>query len=137
MWHKLNKQFKDRERSFKVSRSRLLSKEVDPNAHVCCKLVLLYVDALEYQGTESIIRAAYRAAHAADFDATMTKVVFQTMLKVQRRSNIRVSSPKVVLKIYMCNKIKTSSRVKGRERLAQEVRPLLALIEFVVRKRSP
>jgi hypothetical protein len=23
----------------------------DPTAHVCCKLVLLYLDALEYQGT--------------------------------------------------------------------------------------
>ena len=52
-------------------------KKSGPDAHVCCKLVLLYLDALEYLGTEltpAIIRAAYAAAHAADFDATMTRV---------------------------------------------------------------
>ena len=48
-------------------------------AHVCCKLVVLYLDALECLGTEltpAIISAAYLAAHAADFDAKMTRVVF-------------------------------------------------------------
>ena len=73
----------------------------DPDAHVCCKLVLLYLDALEYLGTEltpAIIRAAYAAAHAADFDATMTRVVFETMLKVIKRSQVKVSLPQVVLK---------------------------------------
>ena len=73
----------------------------DPAADVCCKLVLLYLDALEYLGTEltpAIIRDAYEAAHAADFDATMTRVVFQTMLQVHKRSKMKVSLPQVVLK---------------------------------------
>ena len=73
----------------------------DPTAHVCCKLVLLYLDALECQGTEltpDIVRKAYQAAHAADFDATMTRVVFQTMLQVHKRSQVKVSLPHVVLK---------------------------------------
>ena len=30
-------------------------KKSNPAAHVCCKLVLLYLDALEYLGTELII----------------------------------------------------------------------------------
>ena len=50
---------------------------------VCCKLVMLYLDALEYLGTEltpAIISAAYLAAHKADLDAKMTRVVFETML---------------------------------------------------------
>lgn len=76
-------------------------KKSDPAAHVCCKLVLLYLDALEYQGTEltpAIISAAYLAAHAADFDATMTRVVFQTMMKVHKRSQVKASLPQVILK---------------------------------------
>ena len=76
-------------------------KKSDPAAHVCCKLVLFYLDALEYLGTEltpSIISAAYLAAHAADFDAKMTRVVFETMLKVIRRSQLKVSLPQVMLK---------------------------------------
>ena len=77
-------------------------KKSDPDAaHVCCKLVLLYLDALEYLGTEltpAIISAAYLAAHAADFDAKMTKVVFETMLKVIRRSQVKASLPQVILK---------------------------------------
>ena len=76
--------------------------KVDPAAHVRCKLVLLYLDALEYQGTEltpDIVQAAYLAAHAADADATMTRVVFETMLKGQKRANIKVSyDTQVVLK---------------------------------------
>lgn len=76
--------------------------KVDPAAHVRCKLVLLYLDALEYQGIEltpDVVKAAYKAAHAADVDATMTRVVFETMLKVQKRSNIKVSyDTQVVLK---------------------------------------
>ena len=75
--------------------------ESDPAAHVCCKLVLLYLDALEYLGTEltpAIISAAYEAAHAADFDAKMTRVVFEIMLKVIKRSQVKVSLPQVVLK---------------------------------------
>ena len=82
-------------------------KKSDPAAHVCCKLVLLYLDALEYLGTEltpAIISAAYLAAHAADFDAKMTRVVFETMLKIIKRSQVRVSLPQgysqVVLKYY-------------------------------------
>ena len=50
-------------------------KKSDPDAaHVCCKLVLLYLDALEYLGTEltpAIISAAYLAAHAVEFDASV------------------------------------------------------------------
>ena len=77
-------------------------KKSDPDAaHMCCKLVLLYLDALEYLGTEltpAIISAAYLAAHAADFDAKMTRVVFETMLKVIGRSQLKVSLPQVILK---------------------------------------
>ena len=68
---------------------------------MCCKLVLLYLDALEYLGTEltpAVISAAYLAAHAADFDAKMTRVVFETILQVLKRSKIKVSLPNVVLK---------------------------------------
>ena len=63
--------------------------------------MLLYLDALEYLGTEltpAITSAAYVAADAADIDAKMTRVVFETMLKVIRRSQVKVSLPQVVLK---------------------------------------
>jgi hypothetical protein len=44
------------------------------------------------------MRKAYEAAHKADFDAKMTRVVFQTMLQVHKRSQVKVSLPQVVLK---------------------------------------
>ena len=48
--------------------------------------------------TQEVITAAYVAAHAADFDAKMTRVVFETMLKVLKRSQVKVSLPQVVFK---------------------------------------
>jgi hypothetical protein len=86
-------------------------KKSDPAAHVCCKLVLLYLDALEYLGTEltpAVISAAYVAAHAADFDATMTRVVFQTILKVQKRSKIGAQKGRILTPNQHRNKRKSS-----------------------------
>ena len=61
-----------------------------------------YFDAEAAREPSVIISAAYLVAHAADFDTKMTKVVFETMLKVIncKRSQVKVSTslPQVVLK---------------------------------------
>jgi len=84
-------------------------RRLDPDVHVCCKLVLLYLDALEYLGTEvtpAVRDAAILGAHKADFDATMTTVVFQAMLKLRRHSNVPFQKPNVVLKSVLFHGVK-------------------------------